>query len=136
MKKILIVLFILVIVLNPVNANTDEFLNISFWNKFNDKILVDNLIQVYQNNNDLKAAVLKVNEANKIVKMSFANELPQIGFQGYIGHIFNSSDEVFGDIKIPDYTESHFLFPLTMNYEIDLWGQNHLRTKSKKNRQK
>lgn len=131
MKKI-IVLF--AFILTPIFAYADnmQYLNVSFWENFNDDILVNNLITVYKTNNDLKAAVLKVNEAQRLVKMSFANELPNLGFKGYAGHIFNSSDEVFGNIKIPDYTESHFLFPLTMNYEIDIWGQNHLRTKAKK----
>ena len=131
MKKFLIVLTLLIFNC-PTFANTQEYLNLAFWSKFNDETLVNNLIKVYENNNDLKAAVIRVNEAQRIVKMSFANELPHIGFEGYIGQIFKSSDEIFGDIKIPDYTESHFLLPLTMNYEIDIWGQNHLKTKSKK----
>ena len=134
MKKIILLMFSLILFANTVKADNSAYLNISFWNKFNDEILVNNLMNVYQNNNDLKAAVLKVNEADRIVKMSFANELPQIGFQGYAGQIFNSSDEIFGSVKIPDYTESHFLFPITMNYELDIWGQNRLKTKSKKKR--
>lgn len=134
MKKILTLIYALIIVACPVFAKSQdyEYLNLKFWQKFNDQLLVDNLVKVYENNNDLKAAVLKVNEAQRIVKMSFANELPHIGFEGYVGQIFNSSDQIFGDVKIPDYTEAHFLLPLTMNYEIDIWGQNHLRTKAKK----
>lgn len=132
MKKILILLFILI--LSPAFAITEnkDYTNFTFWEKFNDEELLVNLQKAYVYNNDLKAAVLKVNEANRIVKMSFANELPHIGFEGYVGRIFKSSDELFGEVKIPDYTESHFLLPITMNYEIDIWGQNHLRTKSKK----
>lgn len=113
-------------------SRTTDYMNINFWQKFNDENLVNNLYEVYQNNNDLKAAVLKVNEAQRVVKMSFADELPHVGFQGYVGEIFNSSDQVFGDIRIPDYTEAHYLLPLNMNYEIDIWGKNHLKTKSKK----
>lgn len=132
MKKIIAMLYTLTLLTCPVLAdtNSEEYLN--FWQKFNDEIFLDNLTKVYKNNNDLKAAVLKVNEAQRIVKMSFANELPWIGFEGYAGRTFHSSDEIFGDVKIPDYTQSHFLFPITMNYEIDIWGQNRLRTKSKK----
>lgn len=138
MKKILTFIITLLLISVPTASKADSeasrlsYLNIEFWEKFNDSNLVDNLMKVYDNNNDLKSAVLKVNEAQRIVKMSFANELPHIGFEGYAGQIFNSSDEVFGSVVIPDYTESHFLFPLTMNYEVDIWGQNHLRTKSKK----
>ncbi len=136
MKKIIILLITLFTLTLQIPAFADDdntqYLNISFWEKFNDDILIENLMTVYENNNDLKAAVLKVNEAQRLVKMSFANELPHVGFEGYAGRIFKSSDEIFGDVKIPDYTESHFLFPLTMNYEIDIWGQNRLKTKAKK----
>ena len=66
--------------------------------------------------------------------MSLANELPHMGFDGYVGRIFRSSDEVFGNITIPDYTETRFLLPLTLSYEIDIWGKNHLKTKSQKKR--
>lgn len=132
MKKIIIAFFAIILTHAPVFSENLTYMNMPFWEKFNDENLINNLVTIYQNNNDLKAAVLKVNEANRVVKMSFADELPYIGFKGYAGRIFNSSDEKFGDITIPDYTESHFLFPLTMNYEIDIWGKNHLKTKSKK----
>lgn len=139
MKKLIIFFITLTFTLNcsfAINtqkvSDSENYMNMEFWQKFNDDILVNNLIEVYQNNHDLKAAVLKVNEAQRIVKMSFANELPNIGFQGYVGEIFNSSDQIFGNITIPDYTEAHYLLPLNMNYEIDIWGKNHLKTKSKK----
>ena len=134
MKKLIIIIFTMLLITNSVFAveDTAEYLNIPFWQKFNDDILVDNLLNVYHNNHDLKAIVLKTNEANRVVKMSFANELPHIGFEGYVGRIFKSSDELFGDVKIPNYAETHYYLPLTMNYEIDIWGKNHLITKSKK----
>ena len=132
MKKLLILFFIPILFQACTYANDLEYMNLSFWEKFNDNILVDNLIKVYENNHDLKAAVQKTNEANRIVKMSFANELPHIGFEGYVGRIFKSSDEVFGNITIPNYAETHYYLPLSMNYEIDIWGKNHLITKSKK----
>lgn len=110
------------------------YVNIPFWKNFNDNTLLTGINAVYKNNNDLKATTLKVSESQKLVKMSLANELPHIGFNGYINQIFKSSDEVFGDITIPDYTETRFLLPLTMNYEIDIWGKNHLKTKSQKKR--
>ena len=134
MKKLIAIIFTILLITNSVFAveDTAEYLNIPFWQKFNDDILVENLLKVYHNNHDLKAIVLKTNEANRVVKMSFANELPHIGFEGYAGRIFKSSDELFGDVKIPNYAETHYYLPLTMNYEIDIWGKNHLITKSKK----
>ena len=132
MKRLLILFFTSVLIQTCTFANNVEYLNITFWQKFNDDILVENLWKVYENNHDLKAAVLKTNEAQRIVKMSFANELPHIGFEGYVGRIFKSSDEVFGNITIPNYAETHYYLPLSMNYEIDILGKNRLITKSKK----
>lgn len=110
------------------------YLNLPFWQNFNDDILIKNLTTVYQNNNDLKASSLKVKEAQRLVKISLANQLPYVGFDGYIGRIFHSSDEVFGKLTIPDYTETRFLLPLSYSYEIDIYGKNYLRTKSQKKR--
>lgn len=136
MKKFVILFLVINIILTPAfgieTTNTSDYINMPFWEKFNDEKLIDNITKVAENNNDLKAAVIKVNEAQRLVKMSFANELPHIGFDGYIGQTFKSSDTLFGSVVIPDYTQSQYLLPLTMNYELDIWGKNHLKTKSKK----
>lgn len=108
------------------------YVNMPFWQNFNDNILLANLNSLYLHNNDLKATSLKVSEAQKLVKISLADELPHIGFNGNIKQVFRSSDEVFGDITIPDFTETQFLLPLTLSYEIDIWGKNHLKTKAYK----
>jgi len=131
MKKIFLILCILFSLTTYAESNSD-YLNINFWQKFNDDKLLENLTIAYNNNHDLKAAVLKVQEAQRVVKLSFANELPYFGFEGYIGQTFKSSDERFGHEVIPDFTQSHFLLPLNMNYEIDIWQENRLKTKSKK----
>lgn len=110
--------------------NKHEYINIPFWEHFNDDILIEHLNTLYINNNDLKSAAYKVNEAKRIVNLSFSNELPHVGFDGYAGYTFHSSDELFGDVKIPDYNEAHFLLPLTYSYELDIFGKNHLKTKS------
>lgn len=140
MKKILGILIAILfcstfnIAFAKVDANNYKYgyVNIPFWQNFNDYNLLANLNTVYKNNNDLKATSLKVSEAQKLVKISLADELPHIGFNGNIKQTFRSSDEVFGDITIPDFTETQFLLPLTLSYEIDIWGKNHLKTKAYK----
>lgn len=57
MKKILAVFFAFLFISTTANADTMQYLNIAFWDKFNDTTLTDNLMKVYQNNHDLKAAV-------------------------------------------------------------------------------
>lgn len=140
MKKILCLVLIIMTFGMPAFAkkqteneiNRMNYMNIPFWEKFNDEVLIENLYSVYEKNHDLKIALHKVNEAQRLVKISFANELPQIGFDGNVNHTFNSSNEVFGDVIIPSYQETRFLFPLTMSYEVDILGKNHLKTKAQK----
>lgn len=139
MKKFIYTLTLILMLCSPGYAkNADNYLigylNLPFWQNFNDDVLIKNLTTVYQNNNDLKASSLKVKEAQRLVKISLANQLPYVGFDGYIGRIFHSSDEVFGKLTIPDYTETRFLLPLSYSYEIDIYGKNFLRTKAQKKR--
>lgn len=139
MKKFIYTLTLILMLYSSAYAKTADnyligYLNLPFWQNFNDDVLIKNLTTVYQNNNDLKASSLKVQEAQRLVKISLANQLPYVGFDGYIGRIFHSSDEVFGKLTIPDYTETRFLLPLSYNYEIDIYGKNYLRTKSQKKR--
>lgn len=133
MKKLLTTI-LLFLCIQPIFAVTPEkdYYNLDFWKKFNDDNLLNNISQTYENNHDLKAMVIKVTQSQRLVKMSLADELPHIGFEGYVGRIFKSSDILFGEVTTPTYTQTQYLFPLSMNYEIDIWGKNHLKTKSKK----
>lgn len=119
---------------NPIkNAdNRIEYLNITWWERFEDPILKDYLLEAYQTNHDLKIASLKVKEGQQVVKQSLSQELPSLQFAGNFDRTFRSSDTYFGDLVIPNYAQSNFLLPLTMNYELDLWGTNHIQTKSAK----
>ena len=112
--------------------NTYEYINIPFWQKFNDDILINHLDRMYKNNYDIKIAAYQIEESDKIVKLALSNELPQIAFNGYLGRTLTSADEKFGNVVIPDYSQYHYLLPLTLNYEVDIWGKNRLRTKSMK----
>lgn len=117
---------------NQTETNTFEYINIPFWNKYNDEILIGHLETLYKNNFDIKIAAYQIEESDKIIKLALSNELPHIALDGYIGRTLTSSDERFGDIKIPDYSQYHYLLPLTLNYEADIFGKNRLRTKSMK----
>lgn len=139
MKRLLYFIFILIFIsflpeCHAIQANEDktEYLNIPFFENFNDTKLTENLLKLYENNNDLHAAAIKVNEAERLVKMSFGSELPSIGFTGSIDQTFHSAEEKFGSMSIPDYTQTQFLLPVSMNYEIDIWGKNRLKTKARK----
>ncbi len=112
--------------------NKYEYINMPFWKKFNDDILLNHLDRMYKNNYDIKIAAYQIEESDKIVKLALSNELPQLAFNGYVGRTLTSADEKFGSVVIPDYSQYHYLLPLTLSYEVDIWGKNRLRTKSMK----
>ena len=139
--KILLTLFILLCTFNVTaeaknKKNTPdyriEYLNLDWWEKYNDPVLTDYISTAFKNNQDLKIASLNVKQSEQAVKMAFAGQLPQVGFQGDVFRDFSSSTVKFGDVIIPDYKQSNFFLPLTMSYEVDIWGENYLKTKSVK----
>ena len=138
--RIIISILMVVIMQFPVIAkenstqevNTIEYMNISWWEKYNDEHLINNLLKIYQNNYDLKIAALKVKENEQIVKAQFANELPKLGLSGQLYRDLRSSMQQFGDMQIPSYAQYNYYLPITASYEVDIWGTNRLRTKSSK----
>ena len=88
------------------------------------------LQELFDKNHDLKIAALKVQEGEQMVKVSLANELPQVYFDGNLGRVMRSSNQQFGNMIIPSYAQYGYQFPFTATYEIDIWGQNRIRTKS------
>ena len=143
MKKFLILTLLAAVTLSaPAFARTSvpqktehiEYMNLAWWEKYNDEYLTDNLLKLYEKNYDLKNAALKVKENEQIVKIQFANELPQIGFSGQLYRDMRSSMQQFGSMQIPSYAQYNYYLPITASYEVDIWGTNRLRTKSMKQR--
>ncbi len=136
--KILLTLILLLCTFSVAQAKTKqknvdnriEYLNLDWWQKYNDPVLTDYMTTAFENNQDLKIATLNVKQAEQVVKMSFANQLPQAGFQGDVFRDFSSSVIRFGDVTIPNYSQSNFFLPVTLSYEADIWGENYLKTKS------
>ncbi len=138
--KILLTLFILLCNLTVAQAKaskntTDyrtEYLNLEWWQKYNDPVLTDYITTAFKNNQDLKIASLNVKQSEQVVKMAFAGQLPQVGFQGDVFRDLSSATVKMGAITVGDYSQSNFFLPLTMSYEVDIWGENYLKTKSVK----
>ena len=138
--KILLTLFILLCNLTVAEAKaskntTDyrtEYLNLEWWQKYNDPVLTDYITTAYKNNQDLKIASLNVKQSEQVVKMAFAGQLPQVGFQGDVFRDLSSATVKMGAITVGDYSQSNFFLLLTMSYEVDIWGEDYLKTKSVK----
>lgn len=125
LKRILIIPILILLYSNPtISADND------WWTKYGDDILISHIEKVYRQNPDLKIAAIKTKQMQEVIKMSFANELPQANFNPSIGRELRSSDIYFGNLLIPEYSQTRYLFPLAMSYEADIWGKNHLQTKS------
>ena len=138
--KILFTLILLLCSISVAQAKTTknktdnriEYINLDWWQKYNDPILTEYISTAFENNQDLKIATLNVKQADQVVKMAFANQLPHAGFQGDVFRDFSSSTVRFGGVTIPDYSQSNFFLPATLSYEADIWGENYLKTKSVK----
>ncbi len=100
-----------------------ENINLDWWKSYNDEYLEGYIVKALNENQDLKIATLKVEQAKQNVKLQFAQELPsaQIGVSPLI-------------YKTPytTNTDSSFSIPMLVNYEADIFLKNHDKTKSAK----
>ena len=93
------------------------YVNMPWWQQFNDDILNAYIIKAVENNKDLKMATLTIDEYYQNVIMQRAGELPQLqaGFLPGYGGIMN-------------HEAGSFLLPIIASYELDLFGKNHNKT--------
>ncbi len=130
MKKFLIMIALLIT--SPVFAIQAEYMNMEWWQRFNDENLTQNLLTLYEKNYDLKNTALKIKENEQIVRMQFANELPGVILSGELSRDLRAPRQQFGAMRIPKYSQYNYNIPITAGYEVDIWGKNRLQTKSKK----
>ncbi len=109
-----------------------QYLNLEWWETFNDPKLCSYLQKLFENNHDLKIAGLRIKEEEQLVKQSIANELPNIQLVGNIERMRGAREEFGKDLIIPKYTQNNIMFPLSASYELDIWGINRNKTKSAK----
>lgn len=94
-----------------------QYINLGWWQQFNDEDLNNYIIKAIENNKDLKMATLTIDEYYQNIVMQRAGELPTIQagfFPGYGKFIGPSS--------------GGFALPIVANYELDLFGKNHNKT--------
>lgn len=97
--------------------------NLDWWKNYNDEILEGYIVKAINENQDLKIATLKVEEARQNIKLQFSKEFPSAYFAPGPALMKNSgATSTVGSIALP------FL----VNYEIDVFLKNHCKTKSVK----
>ena len=99
------------------------YVNMDFWNNFNDENLSAYIDKAIKNNYDLKNATLAVEEYYQNTRLQFANELPQLA-AGFSPNY----------IKMPNSSGWDWMFatPAIANYEVDIFLKNRDKTKSVK----
>lgn len=95
--------------------------NLEWWKNYNDEILDGYIIKAINNNQDLKIATLKVEEARQNVKLQFANELPNVSI--------GAGDFLYKMSGVTN-SENSFGMPIIASYEADIFLKNHDKTKS------
>lgn len=112
--------------LNPINVQQKvDYVNMCWWNNFNDPYLNDYILKSIQNNHDAKQASWKVEEYRQFVKYQFGQELPSLSVAGdYIGAHFPDS--------VKGLKSNIFAIPFQANYEVDIFLKNHDKTKASK----
>ena len=99
--------------------NKYEYINLEWWEGFNDEYLNEYIAKAIENNKDLKMATLTMEEFYQNIAMQRAAELPTIsaGFS-----------PVYGNLNIPKRTHESFALPIIASYELDIFGKNHNKT--------
>ena len=108
------------------------FPNIEWWSRFNDPILTEYVVKTAGENYDIKINALKVLEARENVKEGFANQLPTIEFNSTAQRDKFSGSIPWAGSFFPSYYTTNIRLPLTVNYEVDIWGKNRDYTKKLK----
>jgi NodT family efflux transporter outer membrane factor (OMF) lipoprotein len=98
-----------------------SYVNIDWWKNFDDALLTEYILKALSNNQDLKIATLRVEEATEAKNITRANEMPSVSI-GAVPALY----------KIPTQTKSDGLIalPAYASYELDLFGKNRDKTKS------
>lgn len=109
---------------NDINKRI-EYVNIAFWEQFEDEYLKNYILCAVKNNHEAKSTLYKSEQFRQEMKSSFADELPSLNVAAnYLG------------LKIPmldnfAFKKNGFVLPFQFNYEADLLLKNRDKTKSK-----
>lgn len=109
-----------------------EYMNLKWWDRFNDPILTGYIIKAADSNYDIKINSLRVKESEAYVREAFGKELPNLMLNANYMRQKHSGNLPMGSFKFPSYTQTNINFPLNVNYEIDIWGKNRTNTKKVK----
>lgn len=105
--------------------NKYDFINMQWWESFNDPYLTEYINRAMAHNFDLKIATLTVDEYYQNVRLQMANELPQIQ-GGYGAGVVGLPPLMSGERD----TGHGMGLPFIASYEADIFLKNHDKTTS------
>ena len=100
-------------------TNKYEYVNLAFWQGFNDEHLNTYIVKALENNKDLKMASLTIDEFYQNVAAQRASQLPTIN----AGFLPGYSDIGAGAFD-------SYAVPLIASWELDIYGKNSNKTNS------
>ena len=109
-------------------ANKYDYINMPWWEEFNDPYLSAYINRAMENNYDLKMATLTVEEYFQSVKLQMSRELPQV--EAGFGYGVAGIPPI---MQNPNRDTVHGMgLPLIASYEADIFLKNHDKTKAQK----
>jgi len=106
-----------------------EYINQKWWDRFNDPILTEYIFQAAKSNYDIKINSLKVLESKALKRAALGQEFPTLTLNANSERQKTSGNLPMGEMSFPSYTQNNINLPITVNYELDIWGKNHTNTK-------
>lgn len=91
---------------------------IGWWTLIQDKVLDSLIIVSLENNQDVKVAMQRIIEAEKLYRIQKVNTRPQLGYDA------NYSYGNFSGFVNPNGANGNYYGGASLNWEIDLWGKN------------
>lgn len=106
------------------SAGVADGIPAEWWTLFNDPVLNDLVSRALNDNQDLRIALARVEQARAIARQTEADFYPTInGGAGYSRQRFSGNRPVAPGATNPPYTASTFSVPFDLSYEIDVWGR-------------
>lgn len=107
------------------------YVNIDWWDNFDDPYIKEYVFKTVSKNHDLKIATLKTKEYYQNMKLVFANELPTVNLMANYLRIRTPGFD-FNGVTLDNTSTNVFSIPLVAQYEADIFLRNHDKTKSAK----
>jgi len=107
-------------------AESDSFADLAWWEAFPDPGLAALLKETLANNNDLRTAVARVEQARNLVAVARSGYYPVIGYDAGAQRdrgVFKSNPELSLPGNGQTQTQNLFLAGLSTAWEADIWGR-------------